>query len=146
MKIQHSFSYDPPFGPFWSVKYLNFWQKLSIQTVHHTFLESRRAVVTKNQYYVLSTHWSQIPIFLDSSSWTTLLNCFVNIVLSLVDKVNIGTKTFVSVIINFQSPSKLDITQSLIQISSRWILQLIALLIISKNYSNILLGQLLLYL
>ena len=81
------------------------------------FLESRKAVVTKNLYYVLSTHRSQIPIFLDSSSWTTSLNCFVNIVLSLVDKVNIGTKKIVSVIINFQSPSKLDITQSLIQIN-----------------------------
>ena len=25
--IQNSFSYDLPFAPFWSVKYLNFWPK-----------------------------------------------------------------------------------------------------------------------
>ena len=38
---QNSFSCSPPFGPFWSVQYVNFGQKLPIRTTHHTFLESR---------------------------------------------------------------------------------------------------------
>ena len=50
--IQNSFSYVPPFGLFWSVKYLNFGQKLPIPTTCHTFLESRYPEVTKNPYYV----------------------------------------------------------------------------------------------
>ena len=37
----------PPFGLFWSVKYLNFEQKLPIQTAHHIFLESRQPEATK---------------------------------------------------------------------------------------------------
>ena len=49
----------PPFGPFWSAKYINFGQKLPIWTVHHTFLESRQPVVTKNPNYVLSPEGSQ---------------------------------------------------------------------------------------
>ena len=40
----------PPFGPFWSVKYLNFGQKLLIWTAHYTFLESRHPEATKNPY------------------------------------------------------------------------------------------------
>ena len=36
-----------PFGLFWSVKYLNFEQKLSIRTARHIFLESRQPEVTK---------------------------------------------------------------------------------------------------
>ena len=56
---QNSFTFGPPFGPFWSVKYLNFGQKLPIRTTHHTFLESRHPEVTKNPYYVLSPKWSQ---------------------------------------------------------------------------------------
>ena len=48
-----------PFGPFWSVKHLNFWQKLPIRTAHHTFLESRHPEVTKNLYYVLSPKMSK---------------------------------------------------------------------------------------
>ena len=43
-----------PFGPFWSLQYLNFRKKLPIRTAHHTFLESRHPEVTKNPYYVLS--------------------------------------------------------------------------------------------
>ena len=56
---QNSFTFGPPFGPFWSVKYLNFGQKLPIRTTHHTFLESRHPEVTKNPYYVLSPEGSQ---------------------------------------------------------------------------------------
>ena len=41
-----------------------FGQKLPIQTAHHAFLESRLPDVTKNLYYALPTHWTQIPIFL----------------------------------------------------------------------------------
>ena len=48
-----------PFGPFWSVKYLNFEQKLPIWTPHHIFLKSRQPEVTKNPYYVLSPKGSQ---------------------------------------------------------------------------------------
>ena len=51
---QNSFSCRPSFGPLWSVKYLNFAQKLPIQIAHHTFLESRHPEVTKNPYCVLS--------------------------------------------------------------------------------------------
>ena len=36
---QNSFSCVLPFGPFLSVKYLNFGKKLPIRTTHHTFLE-----------------------------------------------------------------------------------------------------------
>ena len=43
---QNWFSCVPPFGSFWSVKYLNFGQKLPIQTAYHTFLESRHPEVT----------------------------------------------------------------------------------------------------
>ena len=55
---QNSFTFGPPFGPFWSVKYFNFGQKSPIQSTHHTFLESRHPEVTKNPY-VLSSEWSQ---------------------------------------------------------------------------------------
>ena len=41
-----------PFGLYWSVKYLNFWQKLPIRTTYDTFLESRHPEVTKNPHYV----------------------------------------------------------------------------------------------
>ena len=36
---QNSFSFGSPFGPYWSVKYVNFGQKLPIRTAHHTVLE-----------------------------------------------------------------------------------------------------------
>ena len=55
----NSFSSGPPIGPFWSVKHLNFAQKLPIQPTDHTFLERRHPEVTKNQYYALSPGWSQ---------------------------------------------------------------------------------------
>ena len=48
-----------PIGPFWSVKYVNFGQKLPIQPTYHTFLESRHLEVTKNLCYILSLEWSQ---------------------------------------------------------------------------------------
>ena len=38
------------------------FQKLPIQTAHHTFLESRHPEVTKNPYYVLSPKGSQKKI------------------------------------------------------------------------------------
>ena len=49
---QNSFSRGPLFGPFWSVKYFPFEQKLPIRTVHHIFLGSRHPEVTKNWYYL----------------------------------------------------------------------------------------------
>ena len=48
----NSLSRGPLFGPFWSVKYFPFEQKLPIRTVHHIFLESRHPEVTKNLYYL----------------------------------------------------------------------------------------------
>ena len=36
-----------PFGPFWSVKYLDFGKKLPIRITNHTFLERRYPEVTK---------------------------------------------------------------------------------------------------
>ena len=59
---QNSFSCGHPFGLFWSVKYLNFGQKLPIQTADHTFQESRHPEVTKNPYHVLSLKGSQKKI------------------------------------------------------------------------------------
>ena len=56
---QNSFSCGPSFSPFWSVKYLNYRQKLPVQPPHHTFLESRHRDITKNPYYVLSPKYSQ---------------------------------------------------------------------------------------
>ena len=44
---------------FWSVKYVNFEQKLPIQTAHHIFLESRHPEVTKNPYSALSPEGNQ---------------------------------------------------------------------------------------
>ena len=38
--VEIYFPVAPSFGPFWSVKYFNFEQKLPIRTAHHTFLES----------------------------------------------------------------------------------------------------------
>ena len=55
----------PPFGLFWSIKYLNFGQKLPIPTAHDTFLERRHPEVTKNPNYVLSPKGTQ-----KSSAWT----------------------------------------------------------------------------
>ena len=54
-EFENSFSYDPPCGPYWSVKYFN----LPIRGAHHTFLESRHPKVTKNLCYVLSPVGSQ---------------------------------------------------------------------------------------
>ena len=52
-------------SPLWSILVCKvFVQKLPICTAHHTFLESRQSEVTKNLYYVLSTHQGQICIFL----------------------------------------------------------------------------------
>ena len=56
---QNSFSCRPPFGPFRSVKYLSFGQKLPIWATHHTFLESRYPENTKNPYCVFSPEGSQ---------------------------------------------------------------------------------------
>ena len=52
----------PSFGPFWSVKYINFGQKLPIRSAHHTFLESRYSEVNKNPYYILSPKGSQTKV------------------------------------------------------------------------------------
>ena len=56
---QNSFWCGPSFVPFWSVKYVNFWQKLPIWTIHHTSLESKYSEVTKNPCYILSPDRSQ---------------------------------------------------------------------------------------
>ena len=56
---QYSFSCGPSFGPFWSVKYLNFEQSLPIWTAHHTFLEIEHPEVTKKPYYILFLEGSQ---------------------------------------------------------------------------------------
>ena len=46
-------------GLVWTVKYLNFWQKLPIRTDLHPFVDGRHFEVTKNSYYYLSLKWSQ---------------------------------------------------------------------------------------
>ena len=63
---QNSFSCGPPFGPFWSVKYLNVWEKLPIWTVHHTFQESRHPEFTKIHIMFCALKGAKRGI----SSWT----------------------------------------------------------------------------
>ena len=63
----------PPFGPFWSVKYLNSGQKLPIRITRHAFLESWHPEVTYNPYYLLSPKWRQEK---GISSWTTRSSIF----------------------------------------------------------------------
>ena len=70
-KNQNKFSCGSPHGPFWSVKHLNFGQKLPTRTAYHTFQESRHAEITKNLYYVLSPEGSQKNSI---SSWSTVFN------------------------------------------------------------------------
>ena len=60
---QNLFSGGLPFGPFWSVKCLNFERKLPIWTTHHTFLESTHPEVTKNPYYVCPLAGAKYPFF-----------------------------------------------------------------------------------
>ena len=62
-----------PVGPIWSVKYINFGQKLPIWTVHHTFQESRHPEFTKNSYYVLPPEGSQKKV---SAKFQTKLKKF----------------------------------------------------------------------
>ena len=47
------------FGLFWSVKYLNFEQKLPIRRANNFVLEIRHPEITKNPYYVLSPKGNQ---------------------------------------------------------------------------------------
>ena len=75
---QNPFTCGPSFGPFWSVKYLNFGQNLPIWTAHPTFLESEHPEVTKSLYYVFFLKASQKSI----SSWTIsdhLTICDINL-------------------------------------------------------------------
>ena len=48
---QNSFSCGWNSGSFWSAKYLNLGQKLTICAVHHTFLEERHPEDTKNPFF-----------------------------------------------------------------------------------------------
>ena len=57
--VQNLFSCFPLFGALWPLKYLNFGQKLPIQTAHHTFLEYGHPEATKNPYYILSPERSE---------------------------------------------------------------------------------------
>ena len=50
------------FGPFWSVKCLNFGQKLPFRTAHHTFLESRHPEVTKKVSKKGISSWTIVKI------------------------------------------------------------------------------------
>ena len=56
---QNSVSYGPLFGPFSSVKCLNFGQKLPIRTAHHIFLKSRHPEVSKNPHHVFPSMGSR---------------------------------------------------------------------------------------
>ena len=77
---QNSISCCPLFGLFWCIKYLNFWPKATVQTAHYTFLESRNPEVTKNLYYVLSTHWSQNTHFFRHQLMDYQVSSFVSII------------------------------------------------------------------
>ena len=73
------------FGSFWSVKYLNFSSKTTDSDSSSYFY--RHPEVTKNLYYVLSTHRGEIPNVLGSRSCTILLAKFAcaNLVAKLSD-------------------------------------------------------------
>ena len=91
---QNWFSCGPPFGPFWSVKYLNVGQKLSIWTAHHTFLESRHPEVTKKPFMFCPQEEPKKGI----SSWT---NWYILMVSSR------------SILVQSESASRLPMKQSL---------------------------------
>ena len=67
----------PRFGLFWSVKYLNFEQKLLIQTAHHIFLENRHPEVTENPNCVLSPKWSQKKV--SANGLITVQSCLYSL-------------------------------------------------------------------
>ena len=75
VKIHFHFHFLP-FGSFCSVKCLSFWEKLTIWTVHDTFLENRHPKVTENPYFVLSPMWT---VKEGISSWTTFKDFFLNL-------------------------------------------------------------------
>ena len=62
---------------------------LLITTAHYTFLEARVPEVTKNLFYVLPIRWSQIPIFLGSSSWTIKIGDIVEETTNLETEINV---------------------------------------------------------
>ena len=65
--------------------------RLLIRTSHHTFLESSPPEVTKNVHYVLSTSRIQIPIFLGSSSRTSMQ---VSPICSYIEKMYVNKNQF----------------------------------------------------
>ena len=82
---QNSFSCGLSFGLSWSLKYLNFEQKLSIQTAYHIFLESTQPEVTKIHIMFLSSKgsqkkkdiswWAEVHISIISTSISPTLCC-----------------------------------------------------------------------
>ena len=94
---QNSFSCGPHFGPFWSVKYLNFG--------HDIFLESRHAEVTKNPYYVLSPKWGQIKV---SAHGLLCLHTKIHFSLKLLARYKIAAATTSSAL---QKPSRKQLKQ-----------------------------------
>ena len=61
---------------------MSFWLNCPKKSI---FVESRHSEATKNLYYIVSTHWGQIPTFLDSNSRTvseplklSLMNLILN--------------------------------------------------------------------
>ena len=84
---QNSYSGGPPFGPSWSVKYLNFEQKLPIRTTHYTFLESRHPEVTKNSYYVFSPEGSQEKVSAYGLFWHMLNFCPTLVLCLWIEKI-----------------------------------------------------------
>ena len=61
LKIHFQIHYP---GSFWSINNLNFLPKATDLDVSSYFSRIRHPEVTKNLYYVLSPHQSQIPIFM----------------------------------------------------------------------------------
>ena len=59
---QNSFSCGPTFGPFWSVKYLNFWLKTtdSESSLHFSFFVH---LPEPNIHFLCSTSWTTAPHF-----------------------------------------------------------------------------------
>ena len=101
----------------WNSKYVCFYVFMSNKFVNFLRNMLNSNTVKINNFNISTT---QSNPMLNPS-----LNCFVRFILSVVDRLTIGTWNVASVILNFAEFLALDEMQSSIQFNSRWILQLI---------------------
>ena len=75
-KCQNSFSWSPPFGPFWSAKYLNFGGEIcEIRILSHSIQEVYTLRKVKNQVLLFQSSW--IPNLSDLMVYWLRLNSIV---------------------------------------------------------------------